>query len=265
MYCASLCLVHAMDPTLAQGHSRVKVSMVTADATSFFDYEELAGPLNLTNRPAEYSEDVYQLEYTYGYRNDIAIVFRTETRGHVLSSSSEEVKQSGISGYYLAVRQAIPMGQGSRMYSETGVRVAEDHDEPLPVSPGGTSWYALVSYDQDFLPSKAGFSMDFGYVFGGGAEDEVVFDTELILDFLRVVNLSLGYHVLESRKDKKEPYTPLQWPNERGFQAGEVMLHRDLGRSFRLSLGYQTRFKGRNQFETDSYKLDFSWWFGPNR
>jgi len=255
----------AMDPTLPKGQSRIQISLASTEATSYFDFEELAGPFSLNNQPAEYTQDHYQLEYTYGYTNDIAFVVRTRQKDRALTSASEEVRHDGLAGYALSVRQAIGIGQASRFYNETGVILSEEDEAPLPLSPGGTSWFTMVSYNQDFLPSKAGFSMDVGYVFGGDAEDEVHFNTELVLDFLRIVDISLEYSVLESRKDRKEEFSPLDWPETRGYQEAAFWLHRDLGRSFRASLGYHNRFKGRNTFETDGYLFRFSWWFDTGR
>lgn len=256
----------AMDPTIARGLTKAKFSYSSLDADSFFDYEQHPDPLFYSNRTAEYSEDRLELELTYGWTEDIAVILRSAQEDRELANTGgQKVDHKGFSGHYLGLRQRIANSQDSQVYSEIGVRTGAEDQVPLPLSAGGTDWFLLGGYNQQFLPSRAGFEMDFGYVFAGDEKDYIQFDTKLHLDFLRLVMIDLDYHVLESTKDSKDIYTPLEWPKERGYQQGGVTLSADLTERWSVDVGYQKRFKGRNQFETDGFKVELSWIFGRPR
>ncbi len=255
------CCALAMDPTIAKGLTKVAISYTSLDADSFYDYEQQPDPLD-----AKYGEDRIELELTYGWTDDIAVILRTAQESRELASSNgQKVDHDGFSGHYLGLRQRLNKNRDSQVFSEIGVRTGDEDQVPLPLSAGGTDWYLLGGYNQQFLPSRAGFEMDFGYVFAGDEQDYLKFDTKLRLDFLRLFLIDLDYHVQESTKDSKDIYTPEEWPAERGFQQGGLTLSADLTDRWSVDVGYEKRFKGRNQFETDGLKLEFSWILGRLR
>jgi len=205
--CAACC-TQAADDTLPRGTSQFTFSYHSSDAESWFGPEQEKAPLKLDGLAADYQLDSTELTYAYGWSDDLTLVFRADQGKATVRSAQSAVRTSGIAGYYLGVRQRLNgRGTGTRLIAETGVLFNEDGDEPLPLSSGGTDYIAIMSYNQDFLPTEGGFEMDFGYRFrGGGAADEFFFDTSLKLSLLKFVLTRLYYQTAESEKDRLITY-----------------------------------------------------------
>lgn len=252
----------AADDTLPRGTSQFTFSYQSSDAESWFGPEQEKTPLMLNGLAADYQLDTTELTYAYGWSDDLTFVFSATQEKATLKSAQASVKTDGISGYYIGVRQRLNgRGTGTRFIAETGVLFNEEGDEPLPLSSGGTDYIALVSYDQDFLPTAAGFEMDFGYRFrGGDAADEIFFNTSLKLSLLKFVLTRLYYRTTESEKDRLVTYSILEYPLERGFQVGGLEFSRRLSARWQLRLGYEDIFQGRNHFDTSGFRVGLSWW-----
>lgn len=252
-----------MDPTIGKGQYRLDLKASFHSADRYYGDNERATDLNLSNSPATYDLDFSDLTITYGWRDDMAVIVRSSHHKKALSSSSQEFSQSGVSSYYLGLRQRLSPGGDTQIYSETGVQTNQGDDQPLPLSSGGTDWFAILSYNQTFLPSRAGFEMDFGYVFRGGeAEDEVRFRTALKLDFFKFFTTVLEYEALESKETDGVDYSPLVWPQHQGYQDLGISLRRTISKNWDAQLSYHERLNGQHAFDTSGLSLGLTWWRG---
>jgi hypothetical protein len=261
LLCAA-CTIQAADDTLPRGTSLFTFSYQRGDAEKWFGAEQEKVPLQLDGLAADYQLDWTELDYAYGWSDDLAFIFRASQGTATLKGPQSSIKTSGIAGYYVGVRQRLNLrGTGTRLIAETGVLFNEEGNDPLPLSSGGIDYIALMSYNQDFLPTESGFEMDFGYRFRTqGPADEIFFNTSLKLSLLKFVLTKLYYQTTESEKDRLVSYSTLEYPLERGYQLGGVQFSRRLNHRWELSLGYESLFQGRNVFDTSGFRVGLSWW-----
>jgi len=252
--------VVALDDTLSAGRTRMLSWFGVSDGANYFDFLEMDNPILLDGSSADFEKSTLLFEYQYGWRPEMTLVFRTAHETHTLKAQ-QTVETDGISGYYVGLRQRLNRrGTATRLLAETGMRYNEKGGDSLPLSSDGIDWYAIASYNQDFLKG-GGFEMDFGYRFrGGDPADEVFFDTSFAFGLRSVFLLELSYHVVESQKENKVAYDYLDYASERGFQTGGIELKRNLGKSWELGLGYEDMFRGRNSFQTSGWRLSLAWW-----
>ena len=255
-------LGHAADDTLPRGTDRLDFSYHSGKAENWFSAERGKDPLQLDGLAADYRLDWTELSYTYGWADDLSVILKAAHGKATLESSASGFETSGIGGYYIGFRQRLNRrGTGTRLISEIGARFNEESDIPLPLSSGGIDYIAVMSYNQDFLPTRGGFELDFGYRYRtGGPADEIFLDTSLKLTLLKVVLTRFYYKTTESDDDKRIDYSFLQYPEERGFQLAGLQFSRKLAQRWELMIGYEDVFRGRNVFDTSGFKLGVTWW-----
>ncbi|MDJ0837900.1 MAG: hypothetical protein QNK37_15405 [Acidobacteriota bacterium] len=259
-----LCLfaLHApsMDDTLGRGRQRVTFHFGFLEGDTYFDYLEEEIPVDLGGGLLDYETDSIIAEYLMGWTDDMTVVFRTQHLSRSLTAG-DSLSNSGISGYYLGLRQRLNRRGGTvRFLAETGLLVNEKGDDLLPLSTSGTDFFAIASYNQVF-PRGGAVEMDIGYrLRGGGAADEMFVDAALRFKMRRILDGKLFYHTLESLEDEKVIYSFLEYPNERGEQRFGLELSRRLGKRWNVGLGYESVFGGRNTYKTSGMRLSISWW-----
>ena len=251
-----------MDPTLPKGSQRLKFWIGFGDGTRYFDLDEQDIPILIEGQVYDLETRDFTFDYQYGWTDDMVVVFNSVHESRTLKTATGEFKTSGISGYYTALRQRVGgRGTSTQILAETGVLFSEDQNPVLPLASGEVDWFAIMSYNQDFFPMAGGFEMDFGYRFRGGApDDEIFFNTSLSLGLFKGARAKLLYAVTESKSDEKVNYDLLEYPAERGSQALGLEISRKLGRRWEVAVSYNDRFKGRNQYQREGFKLSLTWW-----
>lgn len=255
----------ALEDTLPKGAIQFRMEYYAADASEYFDRDQVA--LQLAGAEAfpfgEYEESMIHLELEYGVAHDLTFVMETDYSSREVPVVDQLFENDGIHGLYVAARQRLsPMGAGYRLMAETGVYVPTgvDNDEDLPVRSHGVDWVTVASYNQDFFPTRGGMEMDFGYRFRNESpENEVFFDTKFWIGLAKVGRLSFIYNVVESTSDDGVDFSPLEYPDSRGFQRAGVELSRSLGQSWRAGFAVYEVIEGRNQFKTGGWRLGFTW------
>jgi len=261
LFLAPLCF--ALEDTLAKGRIRFKLTVLQQAADDYYDLDNRAVPFSLLRQPADYTLRRGAVSLDYGWTNDITFIFRSEYREREMDSQAAAISNNGVPGLYIGLRQRLssPIG-GSRLLAETGVFLPKEDErgKDLPLSSDGVDWLFIGSYTQNFYPTAGGFEFDLGYRFRNEAPDNEIFlNAKLALGRPSKVQATVSYDVVESQDDRQIDYSPLEYPNERGYQDLGLELTKSLTRAMTLGIGYEDRVRGRNQFNTDGWKVSLTW------
>ena len=253
----------SLDDVLPKGVFRFETWFDLSDANRYFGTDERPVGFGIDGSPADYERRHIGLEIAYGWHPDITLILRSSHDRLELANQQATVDNSGIPTVYLGVRQRLNQpGAGFRIIGETGVSLPEsaDQEDPLPLESGGIDWFVIMSYGQEFYPTRGGVEMDFGYRFRNESpDDEIFFDAKLRLDFLRFAKTSFSYSAYESKDGSQTAYSVLEYPNNRGGQSGGISLSRRIAGSWEVEVGYAEMLHGRNQFESSGWRLSLSW------
>jgi len=259
LICSSFVSVFAMDPTVPRGRMLTELTYSVLEGDRYYDFLADEIPITLGDEAATYEHDSIVAELTYGWTNDMSVIFRTEHLDRALTTTSS-LANSGISGYYLGLRQRLgPALSGLRLMAETGVRYNDEGDETLPLASDGIDWYAIGSYNQDFARGST-IELDIGYRFRGeDPADEIFVRAGLSFSLGSLVDVGLSYETFESQEENKTPYEFTTYAPEQALQGYAVELGRDLGRRWRVALAYRDDYRGRNTFATNGVALSVAW------
>lgn len=253
----------ALDDTLDRGVLQFKTRFSTWGADEYLDRDKISIPLSGLSDYDDFTENRLDLDFAFGWGNGLTLVWNTSYVEREIEGPAGSIKTSGIDGVYAGVRQRLSGNlDGTRFMAETGIwyPAEADQNDPLPIEYEGLSWIFIMSYNQTFYPTQGGFEMDFGYRFRNeDPEDEYFFDTSLNLQVMKIGYLKLHYHMVESRKNSGSAFDVLEYATDRGRQTVGLDLFTDLGRRWRIDIGYQTTVNGRNVFDGDGAKLSLTW------
>lgn len=246
----------AQDEVLAQGKVKIELTYSSVGGDRYFTFLEDETAINVNDADQEYEREKTTLTYSYGWRKDVTVVVMTENTDHNITQS---VSNSGISGYYVGIRQRLgrPIG-GNRLTVETGVRQNEPNGDNLPLSGDGLDVYLVGSYGQQFRRGS-GIAMNLGYILRDDPADEIFVDVRTWVDLGKLVRVELNYHTLESQEEQKTAYDFFTYAPERGIQSYGLKLSRNISKSWGLALGWKDDFAGRNDFAVDGYSLTMTW------
>lgn len=256
--------VLAIDDVLPLRSWRLMWSFMSLDADGYWNHLETRDDLNTLSPPREYESNRYTLRSEYGYSRNLTIITQANFVANELTGGPTAIKTDGFSHGYLGVRQRLNQpGRSMRFTTEYGVwfPIEADENELLPTGNDSVDWQVITSYAQDFFPTKGGFEMDFGYRFRAeNPEDEIIFDTKLFFQVFKLGELHLNYNVLESQSDTGVDFSLLEYPDNRARKAYHIKYTRQIGRHWKVDVGYRKVLDGRNIFDTSGWQLSFEYW-----
>lgn len=254
----------AMEPTLAPGSIRFKMSYQVEEAESYLGSSGESLSLGGRDQVADYSGSMAGLQLEWGWRRGATVVVSTRYEKRELEEAGEPtIETSDLGSSYLGLRQDLSVfNSPHRLLTELGVWIPSgyENNDPLPLGSGAADWQFLMGYAQDFHPIRGGFELDFGYrLRGGDPSDEYLFDTSVFFGLGRVLLGRVAYHVVESKDESRLRYNPLDYPVERGSQRLALELSFDFGQNWRVIAEYNEVVEGRSFYETDGLGLTLVW------
>ena len=263
MCAALLCVpLFATDNTLPKGVKTIQFRYALTEADDFFDTDGHRTSFSEVGL-GDYESVHTSIEAAFGVAEGVTIVLEATNTSRELKAPESAFKSSGMESVYAGLRQRLsPPGSSHLLISELGASspAGYDEDEQLPLGSGGIDWFAVVSYGQDFYPTRGAFHLDITYVFRNEKpDDEIRIHTDFDWGITRSIWLRLAYDSQESKNNSLTPFDVLTYPEEHGKQLASARFRLYLSAKWHADLSASKVMDGRNQFVGQTLALGLGW------